>query len=336
MKTKIAINTLPLVLLIGLLASFLLLNDCVDYKKKSYKVGILSGLESLSGTVDGFKTKMAELGYIEGKNIAYDVQNTNFDIVEYRRILAKFINERVDLIFVFPTEAALEAKAATKGKNIPVVFANAFTENIGLVNSIREPGGNITGVRWAGAEIALKRFEIMLELAPKTKRILIAYQKDYPIVKSQVEILRSACATAGLSLIEIPASNAAELETELQKQSKTINSKTDFMLHIAEPLLSTPSSFAVLGKFAAEHKIPIGGTLTLLEGYESVFGLTPQSVSQGKQAAYLADKIFKGVKAGTIPVISAENFLQINYKEAEKFGLNLSEGLLSMANEIVR
>ncbi|NVO09161.1 MAG: ABC transporter substrate-binding protein [Bacteroidales bacterium] len=335
MKAK-KIKTIPLIFSVGLLITFLFLNDCGDYKKKTYKVGILSGLEFLSGTVDGFKSKMTELGYIEGKNIAYDVQKTNFDLIEYRHILTKFINEKVDLIFVFPTEAAMEAKAATQGKDIPIVFANVFTENTGLVNSIREPGGNITGVRWAGAEIALKRFEIMLELAPKTKRILIIYQKDYPIVRIQLDALHIASAAAGVSMIEIPASNVTELELELQKQSKSINKETDFILLIAEPLLAVPAPFIVLGKFASDHKIPIGGINLVFGGYESVFGLIPQSIPQGKQSAYLVDKIFKGAKAGTIPVVSAENILQINYKEAEKFGLNLSEGLLSRANEIIR
>lgn len=335
MKTR-KIKALSITLLVGITIAFLFLNDCGEYKKKTYKVGILSGLEFLSGTVDGFKTKMTELGYVEGKNITYDVQKTNFDLAEYHNTLAKFVDEKVDLIFVFPTEAAMEAKAITQGKNIPVVFANVFTENTGLVNSIREPGGNITGVRWAGAEIVLKRLEIMLELAPETKRILIIYQKDYPIVKSQLDALHTATATAGISMIEIPASNVAELQLELQKQEKSINRKTDFILLIAEPLLAVPEPFIVLGKFASKHKIPIGGINLAFGGYESVFGLIPQSVPQGKQAAYLADKIFKGVKAGTIPVVSAENFLQINYKEAKKLGLNLGEGLLSRANEIVR
>jgi putative ABC transport system substrate-binding protein len=335
MKTK-QIKTIPLILSIGLLIAFILFDGCGENKKKTYKVGILSGLEFLSGTVDGFKTKMTELGYIEGKNIVYDVQKTNFDLLEYRQTITKFINEKVDLIFVFPTEAAMEAKAATEGKDIPVVFANVFTENTGLVSSIREPGGNITGVRWAGAEIVRKRLEIMLELAPRTKRILIIYQRDYPIVKVQLDALHIASAAAGISMIEIPASNISELETELQKQSKSINKETDFILLIAEPLLAVPAPFIVLGKFASEHKIPIGGINLAFGGYESVFGFIPQSIPQGKQAAYLADKILMGVKAGTIPVVSAENFLQINYKEAKKFGLNLSEGLLSRANEIVR
>ena len=106
---------------------------------------------------------MTELGYTEGKNIVYDVQKTNVDIDAYKKITQKFVQDKVDLIFVFPTEAAMEAKAATQGTNIPVVFDLAFTDvkGIDLINSVREPGGNITGVRFPSVDIASKRLEIL-------------------------------------------------------------------------------------------------------------------------------------------------------------------------------
>ncbi len=192
----------------------LLLNGCGS-KPKIYHVGILSGLDIFTTTTDGFKEKMTELGYVEGKNIIYDVRNVNFDIAAYQAILKKFVAGKVDLIFVFPTEASLEAKAATDGTGIPVIFANSFTEDTGLVKSIREPGGNITGVCWVGADIALQRFETLLEIAPKTKRMIIIYQRGYPIVKSQLDVLRPAAAKAGITLLEIPADNAAEIKAEI-------------------------------------------------------------------------------------------------------------------------
>lgn len=303
--------------------------------QKTYHVGILSGLDFFADTADGFKEKMTELGYVEGENIVYDIQKTDFDMGAYNRILKKFVADKVDLIFVFPTEASQEAKAAAQGTGIPVVFANAFTEDTGLINSVREPGGNITGVRWVGPDLALKRFEIMLELVPNAKRMWIPYQKGYPIVKSQLEVLRPAFATAGLTLMELPADNATELDAELQEQATSFNNDTDVILLIAEPLGVTPEVFAVLGQFADEHKIPVGGAFISVGGYDSVFGLTPQNIPQGKQAAILADKIFKGVPAGTIPVVSADNFLQINYKAIQKLGLNASEGLLSRADQII-
>jgi putative tryptophan/tyrosine transport system substrate-binding protein len=313
-----------------------LLSGCGKKTQKVHRVGILSGLDYFADTTDGFKTKMTELGYIEGKNIVYDIQKTNFDFAAYKSILKKFVDDKVDLIFVFPTEASQEAKTVAQGTGIPVVFANAFTEDTGLVNSVREPGGNITGVRWVGPDLALQRFEIMRELVPQAKRMWVPYQKGYPIVKSQLEALRSAFTAAGITIIEVPADNAAELEAELQKQTKSVNSDTDVVLMMSEPLCVTPENFVVLGKFADEHKIPIGGALISTGGYESVFGLTPQSIPQGKQAAFLTDKILRGVPAGTIPVVSAEPYFQLNYKAAKELGLTVPRGLLDKANEIIR
>lgn len=313
----------------------LLLSGCGAEKPKVYRVGILSGLDYMASTADGFKAEMTELGYIEGKNIVYDHQRTNFDMAAYKRILQKFVVDEVDLIFVFPTEASLEAKAATQGTNIPVLFSIANIEGTGLVNSVREPGGNITGVRYPGPDIALKRFEIMRELAPQAKRMWIPYQRGYPIVDSQLEVLRPAAVAAGVTLIEAPADNAAELEADLQARAQSADLGLDAILFIAEPLAVTSDAFAVMGKFAHEHKVPIGGALMSVGDYGSVFGVNIDSVNVGRQAAPLADKILRGTPAGAIPVVSAESYLQINYRVAQELGLMVPEGLLSQADEVI-
>jgi putative ABC transport system substrate-binding protein len=326
-----------LILLFSLLAAVLIISGCgAEAAPKVYRVGVLSGLNYVADITDGFKAKMTELGYVEGQNIVYDVQKTDFDLAAYKRILQKFVADKVDLIVVFPTEASMEAKAATQGTDIPVVFTFALIEGMGLVESVREPGGNITGVRYPGPDIVLKRFEIMRELAPQAKHVLVPYQKGYPIVAPQLEALRPVAEAAGITLIEVPASNAAELEAELQARAKAADFDLDAILIIVEPLAVVPDAFAVMGKFAAEHQVPVGGALISVGEYDSLFGVNVNTVKVGEQTAPLADKIFKGIPAGTIPVVSAESFLQINYKEAQRLGLTVSDGLLSQADEIIR
>jgi len=107
-------------------------------------------------------------------------------------------------------------------------------------------------------------------------------------------------------------------------------------LNLAEPLCVMPDAFIVLATFADEHKIPLGGAYMLLGGHESVFGSKPQDVPQGKQAAFLADKILKGTPAGTLPVVTAENYLRISFRQAQKLGINVPESLLVRANKIIR
>jgi putative ABC transport system substrate-binding protein len=288
--------------------------------------------------LDGFKAKMTELGYIEDENIIYDVQSTEVDIDAYKRITQKFVEDRVDLILSFPTEASMEAKAATQGTDIPVVFAMSFTDvaGINLIDSVREPGGNITGVRFPSVDIAIKRLEILLEIAPNAKRIFVPYLTGYPNVPDQLEAIRPLAKSLGIELVEFGANSPAELQAEMDNLSGSENASIDAILMIAEPLAITPPFYSILGKFSYEYNIPIGGALMTTDGYESIFGLLPDSMQAGKDAAILADKIFQGTPAGTIPVITGDNSFQINYKAAQKLGVIIPEGLLKQADEITR
>jgi putative ABC transport system substrate-binding protein len=321
-------------ILIAVLA--LLLSSCCQQKPKVYRVGILCGLSFAVDAVDGFKAGMTELGYVEGENIVYDVQSTEFDMAAYRSVLQGFVADEVDLIFVFPTEASMEAKAATAGTDIPVIFCVANIEGTGLVDSLREPGGNVTGVRYPGPDIALKRFEVMRELAPEATRMLVPYQRGYPIVESQLEVLYPAAEAVGITLIEAPVDDAAELEAVLQAQVQSDDIGIDAILIIAEPLGVTPDPFLVMARFAAEHKIPIGGALMEMEGYSSLFDVGIDHFKTGEQAAPLADKILKGAPAGAIPVVSSESYLKLNYRLAQEFGLTVPESLLAQAVEVIR
>jgi putative ABC transport system substrate-binding protein len=315
----------------------LLLSGCAGAQQnKVYHVGILSGLGFIADSTDGFKEGMTALGYIEGKNIVYDVQKTDFDIEAYQTILKKFVAEDVDLILAFPTEATIEAKTATKGTKIPVLFTFALVEGMGIIDSVREPGGNITGVRYPGPDFAVRRFEVLRQIAPNAKRIFVPFQRGYPIVAPQLEVLRPAAQAAGVTLIEFPVDNAAELQAELDARASSADIGMDAILIIVEPFCVTPENYAVFAKFAYEHKIPFGGAYVPAENYTDLFGVDVISFESAKAAAALADKIFKGTPAGTIPVLSAEPFLNINYKVAQEFGLTVPEGLLKQANRVIK
>ena len=167
-----------------LFASFLILilalsSGCAE-KEKVHRVGVLCGLNFFTAIGESFKEEMTKLGYIEGENIIYDFQKTNFEPGKEKQILERFVEDDVDLIFVFPTEVALAAKEATKGTDIPVVFASAFTEGNDLIDSINQPGGHVTGVRYPGTDVAVKRLEILHEIMPNAERVWLPYQDGYP------------------------------------------------------------------------------------------------------------------------------------------------------------
>lgn len=306
-------------------------------ESKTYRVGVLSGLEFVSADIiTGFEEGMAELGYVEGENIVYDIQRTDFDMDAYRSILQQFVDDGVDMILTFPTEATMEAKTATEGTDIPVVFTFALIDGLGIVDSIREPGGNMTGVRYPGPDVALRRFEILRELVPGATRILMPYQQGYPIVQPQLDILYPAAEAAGVTLIEAPADNGAGLETIFQEYAASGDVGIDAILLLVEPLAASPDGNSVIAKFAGEHQIPLGGFYVPSDGYRSLFGVNADLIASGKQAAPLVDKIFQGIDPGTIPVASAETYFELDYKMAQELGLEVPEGLLVLADEVYR
>jgi putative tryptophan/tyrosine transport system substrate-binding protein len=312
------------------------LSGCGTKPQKVYRVGILSGLDFFSSTADGFKTKMAELGYVEGRNVVYEMHKTNFEPDKERQILNKFVEEKVDLILTFPSEVSIAGKAATQGTRTSLVFANALTENMGLIESVRQPGGNVTGVRYPGPDMTVTRFEVMRQLVPGAKRIWIPYQKGYPIVPTELEALRPVAASAGVTLVEFPAENATALQAELEARAKSGDIGIDAILCIVEPLTAQAESQIIMAKFASKYKIPLGGVIIQEVSYASLFGVVTDSIDVGREAAILAHKIFMGIPAGTIPVVSANNYLEINYKLAQELGIEVSEGLMSRASKIIR
>jgi putative ABC transport system substrate-binding protein len=310
--------------------------SCSKKPQKVYRVGIISGVDTFIDMADGFKTKMAELGYIEGGNITYDLQKLNNDPEGDERVARKFVADKVDLIFAFPTEPALAAQEAAKGTNIPIVFGFAGLQGNKLVESVFKPGGNITGVRFPGPELTAKRLEILHEFVPSAKRIGIIYDPDYPNADSALEALRPTASSIGLLLVEIPAVSAADIRAALKKRTESANVGMDAILIMPDILCHTLEGFAEITKFADKHKLPIGGGHISQADTGAMFGYSPDNFEMGELAATLADKILKGTPAGTIMVITPPAHLRINYKRASELGLSVPEGLLNRADEIIR
>jgi len=327
----------PMLLVIILVIGSIISSGCVtETKKELYHVGIISGSDAFVGIADGFKAGMTELGYIEGENIVYDLQVKDADPEGERQAVEKFVEDKVDLIFVFPTEPALAAKASTQGAGIPVVFAMAGLEGYDLVESVKQPGGNITGVRFPIPELSAKQVEFLHELVPEAKQVYLVYDCNYPNTAPALREMRSIASSLGITLVEDPVNNMEEFQAALQKRAALDDIGIDAILIMPDILNNSPEGFGAILTLANANKLPIGSGTNLAVSLGSIFSFVPDNVGQGKQAASLADKIFKGTPAGTIPVVTPEAQLWINYKVAKELGLNVSESLLARADEIIR
>jgi putative ABC transport system substrate-binding protein len=299
-------------------------------------VGIISGAEAFVDIADGFKARMAGLGYVVGENIEYDLQKLNADPEGEKRVAEKFVQDKVDLIFAFPSDPAVAAKAAAEGTNIPVVFAMAGIEGNNLVESVSKPGGNVTGVRFPGPDNCVKRFEILHELVPYAKRIYLIYDPHYPNCDPSLKGLRLAASSLGLTFVEDPVNNMEELHAALQTRAAMEDIGIDVILLMPDILNHSPDGFRAILKFANEHRVPIGGGGAFTADLGATFSFAPDFCETGMLAAPIADKILKGTPAGTIAVVTAQSRLRLNYKVIQELGLTVPEGLLSRAEEIIR
>lgn len=300
---------------------------------KVYHVGILNALDYFASITDGFKQGMTTLGYVEGTNIIYDVQKGPAPVGN-KNILEKFVADKVDLILSFPTEATQEAKEVTANTGIPVVGAGIGIEGTNLVESVQHPGGNVTGVRFPLPEIALKRLALLHTIAPRATRILVPYLKDYPTVAAALPGVKALAISLKVTLIEEPVSSPDDLASYLKAREANPNIGIDAILMLPEPISITPAFYDQLYVFADRHKIPIASATILDTDHGPIIGLLPQAFEAGKLAALLADKIFKGIAPATIPVVTEDVFLDINYRVIQKLGLTVDEGLLSTANRV--
>jgi putative ABC transport system substrate-binding protein len=313
-----------------------LLFSACSSKSKVYHIGILSSFAPFVDIANGFKTKMTELGYVEGENIVYDLQVKHADPEGERQAAKKFVDDNVDLIFTFPTEASIIAKESTRGTRIPVVFALAGIEENNLVESIEKPGGNITGVRYNGPDNTVKRFEILHDLVPNIKRLYTIYNINYPANKASLEALRPVVSSLGITFLEDSITSVEGIKAGLEKRMASGATGIDAILIMPDDLSQSPDGFALIRAFADKYNVPIGGAASVTADYGAAFSYAPDFIKLGNISATMVDKIFKGRPAGEIPVVTADQNLRINYRVTKKLGLKVSESMLSLASEVIR
>ncbi len=326
-------------LLLLILVTALLLSGCGGAQQpKVYHVGILIGGTSFTPISDGFKATMTALGYVEGQNIIYTTVKApdNATTAEDQGVAQQLVDAKVDLIFAFPSPAAIGAYAAAQGANIPVVFAYLQIEDNDLVKSVREPGGNTSGVRYPGPELMGRRLDLLHEMAPQVKRVWIGYDKNGPNTAVALEAVRPEAAKLGITLVEVPATALEEIGADLAARAQAADLGLDALMTMPDNFSTPPANFAVLSKFAAEHNLPLAGGVAYQAEQGALFINGTDTKGLGELAAPVADKVLKGTQVGTIPVVTPEQTLMINYKVAQQLGLTIPDGLLRQASNIIR
>ncbi|MCU0302739.1 MAG: ABC transporter substrate-binding protein [Thermoanaerobaculales bacterium] len=297
---------------------------------------MLCSIPAFEPILEGLKEQLGQLGYEDGVDVTYEVRfRDDREPAPWSVKGEPLLARGADLLFAFPTEAAIAAKEVASSTGLPVVFAYAGIENSNLVDGVRVPGGNITGVRFPGPEQIGKRLELIHSIAPQVKRIWVGYHREYPNTAPALGILRPLARAFGLELVEVPVSTLDELEADLAGRSQQDDPGMDAMLIMPDGYNHSPRGWELIRDFADRHRLPLAGSFLYTVEEGAVFGNANDLKDVGRYAAPLVAKIFAGIPAGTIPVVTPEQDLYVNIGRTQELGLEVPEGLLRQAKVII-
>jgi putative ABC transport system substrate-binding protein len=308
----------------------MLLTACDDETNKTYTVGVINAVPALDQALAGFKEGMTELGYVEGKNIRYLYDGPTTDMSKLSAAAQTLLAAKSDLILSITTPATLALKQATAGNGPSVVFA-IVTDPVGagIVDSMQHPGGNITGVAFGIQET--RRLEWLVRIAPEIKQIYVPYNPNDQSPVLALEMVRDAAEKLGVELI---TRQVYDPET-VNDAVLNIPVEADAVFLLPDSLMATRVSD--MATAATKRDLPTSiSNITSATKYDVLTAFGFDQHLCGKQAARLADQIFKGARPADLPVEMAEFYLAINMKTAEAIGLTIPDEVLRQADIIVR
>ena len=317
-------------MVLGVVLLGMVLAACDNEKTKTYTVGVMNVVPALDQAFEGFQKGMTELGYIEGKNIRYIYDGPTTDMSELSAAAQTLLAAKVDLIFTITTPATIAVKQATAGTGLPAVFA-IVTDPVGagIVDSIQHPGGNITGVAFGIQEV--RRLEWLVRIAPEIRHIYAPFNPKDQSPVSALKIVRNAATKLGVKLITREVHDPETLNDAVLN----IPAEADAVFLLPDSLMTTRLTNMVTT--ATKRNLPVSAANVSNVRSDRVltaFGMDQYLV--GKQAARLADLIFRGAKPADLPVEIAEFFLAINLKTAKTIGLTIPNEILRQADVIIR
>jgi putative ABC transport system substrate-binding protein len=281
--------------------------------------------------VAAFRQGLAELGWVEGRNIHIEFRWPGADIERAEAFARELVGLRPDVLVgrSTPTTAALKRETST----IPIVFSNVSEPvESGFVENLARPGGNITGFSNFEGSIGGKWLQLLKEVDPRIIRVAVMYNpQTAPFAGLFLRSVQSAAQTLAVTMVDMPVQSDAAIEAAM----------TEFARQPGGSLVSIPDSFT------REHRdlvIALAARLRLPALYQNINstpsgGLIAYAVDTLdliQRAAGYVDRILKGAKPGDLPVQQPAKFqLSINLKTAKALGLDLPQILVARADEVI-
>ena len=313
-------------------AIFYVLGFFLSSCSQSFTIGVMNSVDGASPAIDGFFLGMENYGYFEGTNVNYIIKETPLETEQLAIQAQALVDAKVDMIFTVTTAATKAAQEAAAGTDIPIVFV-AVRDPIGegLVESLIQPGGNLTGVLASGdpSTVTNRRLELLSIMIPAAEKVWVPYQTGGAL-ELIVDNLAQVATELGVELVLSPV----ETSDEALELLKNFPEDIDGILYVGgRPFVGITNAFI---DNAVEKKVPIsvnycsGARESALMAYCSDFYVS------GVQAARIANQIMNNVSPSGIPVEEPDLLLIINLNVAELIDLTVSDDMLVFADEIIR
>jgi putative tryptophan/tyrosine transport system substrate-binding protein len=280
--------------------------------------------------LNAFKRGLADLGWIEGRNLVLEERWGSNDPELLRAHAADLVALRPDAISVTTSEALAVLRRATG--TIPIVFA-LVTDPVGqgFVSSLAQPGGNITG--FASSEFALttKGLDLLKNVAPRLARIAVVYDPQQPTAAGSLAEIDVAAKSLGVEVSRIPARNPADIERSIDDLVHTPN----VGLLVLAGGTTVRNGDLIIG-LTARHRLPAVYSIRYFVDGGGLASYGADQVDLCRRAASYVSRILKGEKPADLPVQLPTKFeLVLNLKTAKAMGLVLSPNLLATADEVI-
>jgi putative ABC transport system substrate-binding protein len=293
-------------------------------------VAVLTPGGAFSPALEGFREGVTQLGYQEGKNLTLIVEDAQGEVASLASRATKTVEAKPDVIFTVSTAPTAAAKQATT--TIPIVFAFvADPLRSGFIASYASSQNNVTGITSYAGLLTGKRLEILQEIAPGIKRVLVLVAPQEKVAEMSFQFLTEAAPKFGIELIRHDVSSKEELE---QKLKAVPRGAVDAIYYNPSNLVG--AHLDLLVRKAKEDRMPLTVTDLSMVQQGALVSYGPDMRLLGIQAAKLVDKVLKGAKPSEMPIQTPEQLsLAINLSTAKAIGLDIPAGILERAERVV-
>jgi len=295
-----------------------------------YQIAVFTPGLSFTPVLDGLREGLAQLGYVEGKNITLVVEDTQGAAPDLAQRAARLAQAKPDVFVTMGTSHTTAVRQATT--SIPIVFTRIGDPvHSGLVASYASSQNNVTGISTYSGPLTGKRLELLQEIAPEIKRILAVVAKNERNVQASFERLVETAQKLEIEVLRRDVTSREEIEHVLRAIPP---GAMEAMYHVPSSLVS--AHIDLLIQKAKQEKLPLIVHEESMVDQGALASYGGHSRPMGAQAAKLVAQILRGAQPAELPIQTPDTlFLAFNLTTAKAIELELPSSVLERADRLV-